>query len=48
MADYRFRFANESDCRLILKFIKSLAKYEKLEGEVVATEEILRKMAGKE
>lgn len=42
MTDYRFRFANEGDCRLILKFIKSLAKYEKLEGEVVATEEILR------
>ena len=38
----RFRFANEKDCRLILKFIRSLAKYEKLEKEVVATEAILR------
>ena len=42
MADCRFRFANESDCRLILKFIRSLAKYEKMEDEVVATEALLR------
>ena len=42
MASYRFRFANESDCRLILKFIRSLAKYEKMEDEVVATESLLR------
>lgn len=42
MADIRFRFAQEEDCRLILKFIKSLAKYEKMSDEVVATEEILR------
>lgn len=42
MANYRFRFANENDCRLILKFIRSLAKYEKMEDEVVATESLLR------
>ena len=42
MANYRFRFANENDCRLILKFIRSLAKYEKMEDEVVATEALLR------
>ena len=42
MADIRFRFAQEEDCRLILKFIKSLAKYEKMSDEVVATEESLR------
>ena len=42
MASYRFRFANESDCRLILKFIRSLAKYEKMEDQVVATESLLR------
>ncbi len=42
MADYRFRFATEKDCRLILKFIRSLAKYEKMEDEVVATEALLR------
>ena len=42
MADIRFRFAQEEDCRRILKFIKSLAKYEKMSDEVVATEEILR------
>ena len=35
MEDCRFRFANENDCRLILKFIRSLAKYEKMEDEVV-------------
>ena len=42
MADYRFRFATEKDCRLILKFIRSLAKYEKMEDDVVATEALLR------
>ena len=42
MENYRFRFANEKDCRLILKFIRSLAKYEKMEDEVVATQELLR------
>ena len=42
MANYRFRFANENDCRLILKFIRSLAKYEKMEDDVVATAELLR------
>ena len=42
MADYRFRFATEKDCRLILKFIRSLAKYEKMEDEVIATEALLR------
>ena len=42
MANYRFRFANENDSRLILKFIRSLAKYEKMEDEVVATEALLR------
>ena len=42
MANYRFRFANENDCRLILKFIRSLAKYEKMEDEVAATEALLR------
>lgn len=42
MAEIRFRFAQEEDCRLILKFIRSLARYENLSDEVVATEEILR------
>jgi len=37
-----FRYANESDTKLILKFIKGLAEYEKMLDEVVATEEILR------
>ena len=34
--------ANEADCGEILSFIKGLAKYEKLEHEVIATEEKLR------
>lgn len=37
-----FRVAQEKDIPLILHFIKELAKYEKLENEVVATEKILR------
>lgn len=36
-----FRYASREDVSLILKFIKDLALYEKLENEVVATEEIL-------
>lgn len=36
-----FRYASRGDVSLILKFIKDLARYEKLENEVVATEEIL-------
>lgn len=39
MIDYRF--ATVDDTKLILDFIKQLAKYEKLENEVVATEELL-------
>lgn len=37
-----FRFAKESDTARILYFIKELAAYEKMPGEVVATEELLR------
>ncbi|MCR4621878.1 MAG: GNAT family N-acetyltransferase [Clostridiales bacterium] len=37
-----FRYADENDCALILAFIRRLAEYEKLSGEVVATEELLR------
>lgn len=37
-----FRFAKETDCALILSFIKELAAYEKMSDEVVATEAILR------
>lgn len=44
MSDKKFdiRFATVEDCALILKFIKELARYEKLEHEVTATEEILK------
>ena len=37
-----FRFAEESDCRLVLSFIRGLADYEKMSDQVVATEELLR------
>lgn len=38
-----FRFATKDDCDTILNFIIELAKYEKLEHEVVATTELLEK-----
>lgn len=37
-----FRFAKKEDTSLILEFIKALAKYEKLEHEVVANEQLLQ------
>lgn len=39
--NFKIRFAEEKDTKLILDFIKELADYEKLLNEVVATEEIL-------
>ena len=42
MSDISFRFASPEDCPLILSFIKSLAEYEKMSDQVVATEELLR------
>ena len=36
-----YRFAAPKDCALILSFIRSLAVYEKLEDEVIATEDLL-------
>ncbi|HVR40151.1 MAG TPA: GNAT family N-acetyltransferase [Thermoanaerobaculia bacterium] len=36
------RNATEDDVQLILEFIRDLARYERLENEVVATEETLR------
>lgn len=38
----KFRYANENDLALILYFIKELAIYEKMENDVVATEDLLR------
>lgn len=38
-----FRFATQEDCPLILQFIKDLASYEKMDDQVVATEELLNK-----
>ena len=37
-----FREAREEDCALILRFIRALAVYEKMEDQVVATEAMLR------
>lgn len=37
-----FRFADITDCGLILDFIKELAEYEKMLHEVIATEELLK------
>ena len=34
-----FRYATEKDCSIILDFIRSLAKYEKMADQVVATED---------
>lgn len=41
-ADFYIRPAVEGDVRLILRFIKELASYERLPHEVVATEESVR------
>lgn len=42
VADFKIRYATEDDVALILQFIKDLAEYEEMLGEVVATEEVLR------
>lgn len=39
--EYQFRFAERKDVPVILEFIQGLAKYEHMEDEVVANEEIL-------
>lgn len=41
MSDVTFRYAKREDAELILKFIKDLARYEKMENEVVATKGLL-------
>lgn len=42
MKKLTFRNAEETDCGLILFFIRELAAYEKMLDEVVATEELLK------
>ena len=42
MSQVEFRRAEEKDAALILRFIRELAAYEELDGQVVATEELLR------
>ena len=41
MADFTIRYATKDDCGIILGFIKELARYEKMEEQVIATEELL-------
>jgi len=41
MKNTEFRFAEREDAPLILQFIRSLAEYEKMADDVVATEELL-------
>ena len=41
MEQMRFRFAEEKDTALILRFIKALAEYERMSDQVVATEALL-------
>ena len=41
MAELTFRSASRGDTPLILSFIRSLAEYEKMADQVVATEELL-------
>jgi hypothetical protein len=43
VGDFRIREAVEEDVPLIFQFIKKLAHFEQLSGEVSATEELLRK-----
>ena len=42
MSMLTFRYAKEQECEKILFFIRELAKYEKMEDDVVATPELLR------
>lgn len=42
MKDIEIREATVEDAGLILEFIKELARYEKMENEVVASEELLK------
>ncbi len=43
MKKLTFRYAEERDTAVILRFIRELAEYEKMLDEVVATEDLLRK-----
>lgn len=40
--NFEIRFAQEKDSEIILGFIKALAEYENMSGDVVATPELLR------
>ena len=41
MEQLKFRYAARGDCALVLSFIRKLAEYEKMENDVVVTEELL-------
>ena len=43
MKDFKYRFAEPSDAKTILGFIRKLAEYEHMSDDVVATEELLKK-----
>lgn len=43
MKKLTFRYAEERDTAVILRFVRELAEYEKMLDEVVATEDLLRK-----
>ena len=43
MSTLNFRFATREDAALILEFIRSLAEYEHMLNEVIATKELLEK-----
>ena len=44
---FYIRYAEESDVKLILEFIKDLAEYEKMSDDVIATEELLKELEDK-
>src|SRR4051812_43730867 len=42
MSDFTIRFATVDDVATVVRFIRDLARYERLEHEVVATEDVIR------
>ena len=42
MSNFAIRFATVADVATVMRFIRDLARYERLEHEVIATEDVLR------